>query len=66
MKESDLDPDNFIKPLEDEVSHEIVLKLDDQKWINFYKKMKNHQFPKEITAFEITAIDTVFIQNLRK
>jgi len=29
MKESDLDPDNFIKPLEDEVSHEIVLKLDD-------------------------------------
>ncbi len=28
--------------------------------------MKNHQFPKEITAFEITAIDTVFIQKLRK
>ena len=51
MKESDLDPDNFIKPLEDDVSHEIVLKLDDLKWINFYKKMKNHQFPKEITVY---------------
>lgn len=54
MKECNLDPDNLIKPLEDEESHEIKLKLDSIDWINFYKKMKNHQFPKEITAFEIT------------
>ena len=36
MKDSDLDPDNFIKPLEDEVSHEILLRLDSKNWINFY------------------------------
>lgn len=42
MKESGLEPDNFLKPLEDDVSYEVVLKLDDIKWINFYKNMKNH------------------------
>lgn len=57
-----MNPDKFLKPQEDEESFLIKLKLDSEENIEFLNKMRTKQFPKEITAVEISGFNVNFIK----
>lgn len=62
LEESKMNPDKFLKPQEDEESFLIKLKLDSEENIEFLNKMRTKQFPKEITAVEISGFNVNFIK----
>lgn len=75
MAQSGINHEDYIKPLEDESTYEIKLKLESLEnkqdksplcWIQFYEKMRQCQLPSEIVAVEITGIDPNFIKNERR